>query len=120
MRETVIYDSPFAASRMAPLVAFRDLNALCDTLVVGRWEWPAATAPGIFVSPPALNLNGREATLEKGVNFDSCYKMTLFFFFFFLLQKHVSTLLDSNFPAQALRGGMDSGACRSIFFAVVR
>lgn len=34
-------------SRIAPLVAFLDLNGLCETLVVGRWLW-TATGPGIF------------------------------------------------------------------------
>jgi hypothetical protein len=49
---------PFARVRMAPLVAFLDLKALLETFVVGRW---LVTAPGIFASPPALNLNGSEA-----------------------------------------------------------
>jgi hypothetical protein len=46
---------PFAASRSWPLVDFRDLKALCDTLVVARCEWPPLSALGIFPSPPALN-----------------------------------------------------------------
>jgi hypothetical protein len=67
-------------------VAFLDLKPLCDVLVVGRCECPAATEPGIFPSPPALNRNGREATVRRFMLNTKFYNVTKKLEFFGFLE----------------------------------
>ena len=66
-------------------MAFLDLKALWETLVVGRWE--CATAEGILPSPPALNLKGSEARLDVCLNeINRLGPGILYFFFSFLFE----------------------------------
>lgn len=60
----VLEYSPLVASFNAPLVAFLDLNALCEDFVVLLCECEA-TDEGILASDPTLSLYGIDARMSS-------------------------------------------------------